>query len=71
MLGEWALSACYSPRLASPRGLWPTGLFLRMPQPKLSLHVAGLHFENADTARSNRRFEMALCVPGEGGDVAF
>ncbi|TPG14596.1 HIRAN domain-containing protein [Sphingomonas oligophenolica] len=30
---------------------------------ELSLAVVGLDFPNAD--RSNRRFEMALCVPGE------
>lgn len=40
-----------------------------MPQHELSLHVVGLDFENTDKAKSNRRFEMALCVPGERVDL--
>ena len=40
-----------------------------MPQHELSLHVVGLDFSNKDKAKSNRRFEMALCVPGERVDL--
>jgi hypothetical protein len=32
---------------------------------ELSLAVVGLDFANSDKSRSNRRFEMALCAPGD------
>lgn len=32
---------------------------------ELSLAVVGLDFPNADKSRSNRRFEVALCCPGD------
>ena len=32
---------------------------------ELSFAVVGLDFPNADKARSNRRFEVALCRPGD------
>ncbi|PAX07281.1 HIRAN domain-containing protein [Sphingomonas lenta] len=32
---------------------------------ELSLAVVGLDFPNADKSRSNRRFEVALCRPGD------
>lgn len=32
---------------------------------ELSLAVVGLDFPNPDKGKSNRRFEMALCAPGE------
>ena len=32
---------------------------------ELSLEVVGLNYPNADKAKSNRRFEVALCRPGE------
>ena len=36
-----------------------------MALPALSLAVVGADFENQDKARSNRRFEIALCRPGD------
>jgi HIRAN domain len=36
-----------------------------MDDRELSLAVVGLDFLNGDKAKSNRRFEMALCRPGE------
>ena len=33
--------------------------------PQHSLAVVGVDFPNTDKSRSNRRFEIALCVPGE------
>lgn len=36
-----------------------------MPLPALSLAVVGADYENEDKARSNRRFEIALCKPGD------
>ena len=33
-----------------------------------SLHVVSLDFENTDKAKSNRRFGVALCVPGDRVD---
>lgn len=36
-----------------------------MPQDELSLSVVGLDFPHANKSESNRRFEMALCAPGE------
>lgn len=36
-----------------------------MNYPELSLAVVGIDFPNSDKAKSNRRFEMRLCVPGE------
>lgn len=32
---------------------------------ELSLAVVGIDFPNPDKSRSNRRFELALCVPGD------
>ncbi|MET0246251.1 MAG: HIRAN domain-containing protein [Sphingomonas sp.] len=39
--------------------------FAGMDERELSLAVVGITHPNADKARSNRRFELALCVPGE------
>jgi len=36
-----------------------------MPLPAFSLAVVGADFANEDKARSNRRFEIALCKPGD------
>lgn len=36
-----------------------------MTLPSLSLAVVGADFANEDKARSNRRFEIALCKPGD------
>jgi hypothetical protein len=36
-----------------------------MDERELSLVVVGLAFPNEDKAKSNRRFEAALCEPGE------
>ncbi len=36
-----------------------------MTLPSLSLAVVGADFANEDKARSNRRFEIALCRPGD------
>jgi hypothetical protein len=33
--------------------------------PAFSLAVVGVDYLNADKAKSNRRFEIALCAPGE------
>lgn len=35
------------------------------PLPAISLAVVGVAFANPDKAKSNRRFEIALCVPGD------
>lgn len=32
---------------------------------EMSLAVVGIDYPNTDKAKSNRRFEIALCVPGE------
>jgi hypothetical protein len=32
---------------------------------ELSLAVVGIDFPNPDKSRSNRRFEIALCRPGD------
>lgn len=36
-----------------------------MDDRELSLFVVGLQYPNPDKAKSNRRFEVALCAPGE------
>ncbi|MCY1672136.1 HIRAN domain-containing protein [Novosphingobium sp. SL115] len=36
-----------------------------MTLPALSLAVVGADYDNEDKARSNRRFEIALCRPGD------
>lgn len=36
-----------------------------MKLPALSLAVVGADYDNEDKARSNRRFEIALCRPGD------
>lgn len=36
-----------------------------MDERELSLFVVGIGYLNADKAKSNRRFELALCAPGE------
>lgn len=40
-------------------------MFEPAPLAALSLAVVGADFENEDKARSNRRFEIALCKPGD------
>ena len=35
----------------------------------MSLAVVGVKFPNADKARSNRRFEIELCAPGEAVEL--
>lgn len=35
------------------------------PHRELSLAIVGLAYPNADASKSNRRFEAALCAPGE------
>ena len=39
----------------------PTSSFVT----ELSLAVVGIDFPNPDKSRSNRRFEIALCRPGD------
>lgn len=40
-------------------------MFEPAPLAALSLAVVGADYENEDKARSNRRFEIALCKPGD------
>lgn len=45
-----------------------------MPLPAISLAVVGVSHLNHDKSKSNRRFEIALCKPGdpaEGKTVVF
>jgi hypothetical protein len=69
MLGRLGFFRVLLSLFASPWRSWSKSLFLQMPQHELSLHVVGLDFANTDKAKSNRRFEMALCVPGERVDL--
>ena len=69
MLGRLGFSRVLLSLSAPPWRSCSKSLFLRMPQHELSLHVVGLDFANPDKSKSNRRFEMALCVPGERIDL--
>lgn len=40
-----------------------------MDERELSLAVVGLDYPNPDRSKSNRRFEMALCTPGEAVEL--
>lgn len=43
----------------------PPGYSRLVSERELSLAVVGIDYPNADRDKSNRRFEMALCAPGD------